>query len=738
MKVICIGNYPPRKCGIATFTENLVQSVLRAAEINNRSLDLEVIAMNDLGQNYEYPSVVKQSIRDRMKEDYMEKADYINNSGADICLFQHEYGIYGGESGLLILSLLQKIKIPIVSTFHTVLLNPTFHQREVLKRIAEYSSKIVIMNSIAIGFLQSVFRVPENKILRIEHGVPDFSNINKGEVKRPESWKGRKVMLTFGLIGRSKGIETTIKALPAIAAKHPDVLYVILGKTHPHVIKYAGEEYREYLEKLTVDLEMQNHVEFLNQYVSESELMNYLLAADVYVTPYLNKAQITSGTLAYAVAGGAAVVSTPYWHAEELLTPERGRLFEFKDYRGLAAVVNDLFDDPALMTTLQQNAYEYGLTIAWPKIGLAYLDVFQHLITQVKSANGKEREFQFQLPDFNIRHLERLTDDTGIVQHARSNVADYKTGYSLDDNARALIVCVKAYQRFKDPKYLPLIHRYMAYMVYMLNTDGSFKNYLNYWRNVTEDLASDDAFGRAVWALGFTIRFAPADSYFQLAMELFHNALHHLGKMRYARGYTNCIMGIYHYLQRFPDQEQYVKILDNLAESLCHKFQRHSHDEWRWFEPTLTYDNGLLPGALFLAHEITEKPEYLDIAIESMTFLEKKCFANHHLTLIGNGRWLRPVEDETAFAQQPIDAMAMIMMYRNAHKVLKDSRYKEKMRISFEWFFGNNDLGMPLYDEETNGCNDGLEEFCVSRNQGAESLIAYLLSWLIVTENIEF
>lgn len=737
MKVICIGNYPPRKCGIATFTENLVHSILDAAKCNSSTFQLEVIAMNDQGQEYNYPPIVTGSINDRLRENYQKAANYINDAGADICLFQHEYGIYGGESGLLALSLLSKINIPIVSTFHTVLLHPNFHQREVLKKIAGYSDRIVVMNSIAIGFLEKVFDVPKHKILQIEHGVPDFSKLGKAQVVRPKSWVDRKVMLTFGLIGRSKGIETVIKALPEIVKKYPDILYVVLGKTHPHVIKYAGEEYREYLEKLTHDLKMEKHMEFLNQYVSEEDLMNYLMATDLYVTPYLNKAQITSGTLAYAVGGGAAVVSTPYWHAEELITKERGRLFPFKDHKALSVVVNDLLDKPEELAMLKKNAFEYGLSIAWPKIGKAYLDVFTQLAPPGKKISSKSFSgFKYQVPEFSTKHLERLTDDTGLVQHARGSVADYKSGYCLDDNSRAMITCLKAYRRFNDQEYIPLVHRYLAYLMYMQNADGSFKNYLNYWRNVVEEVASDDAFGRAVWALGYLIRYAPSDSYFQIAMNLFNNAIHHFDKIRYARGFANSIRGLYHYVQRFPDQEQYAKMLDDLAGKLNAKFQKNNHEDWHWFEPGLTYDNGLLPGAMFLAYEITENPEYLETGLKSMELLESKCFTKGHLSLIGNRHWFNPYDEEIEFAQQPIDALAMLMMYCSAYKVYGDEQYLGKIRLCFEWFFGNNDLNLPLYDEETQGCNDGLEEFCINRNQGAESIIAYLMSWLIAEEHL--
>ncbi len=737
MKIICVGNFPPRKCGIATFTENLVNSIIRAASDHEMQLEIEIIAMNDQDEGYDYPERVKFKISDKRTGDYISAADYINNSDADICLFQHEYGIFGGNSGLLVLSLLRRLKVPIVSTFHTVLQNPTFHQREVLKKIAEYSEKIVIMNGIAIPFLMEVFDVPKSKIVKIEHGVPDFGSIDKSKVVRPNSWKNRNVLLTFGLIGRSKGIETVIKAMPDIVKQHPEALYVVLGKTHPHVVKYAGEEYREYLEKLTKDLGIENNVEFLNKYVSEEELSNYLLAADMYVTPYLNKAQITSGTLCYAVGGGSAVISTPYWHAEELLAEGRGRLFNFEDHDELAQIVLELLDHPDEMEKLQKRAYAYGLKIAWPRIGFEYISTFQNAIEDFQKPIHPLREFDIIIPDFDISHLQNLTDDTGIIQHANGCVADYKTGYCLDDNARALMVCLIAYDRSGDKKYYRLINKYLAYILYLQNDDGSFKNYLTYWRNLVEEDGSDDAFGRAVWALGLLIRLAPCDSMFQVGLDLFVKSCTKFSKLRYARGYANSIFGLYHYIRRFPDQEKYIRIISELADKLVEKFNAYKQDNWHWFESAMTYDNGLLPASLFTAYSFTENPVYLDVAEASMKFLETNCLFEEQLTLVGNKEWWLANHCMSEYAQQPVDAMAMVIMYDCAYRATGRPELKEKLEICFQWFLGKNDHNLPLYDSQTKGCNDGLEELDVNRNQGAESTIAFLLSWLIAKPYLE-
>ncbi|MEI6139978.1 MAG: glycosyltransferase [Mariniphaga sp.] len=738
MKIICLGNFPPRQCGIATFTENLVNAILSAANIHAVQIELEVIAMNDNGNSYDYPSIVHHVINERVMDEYIRMAETINNSGAEVCLLQHEFGIYGGESGVLLLALLRRLKIPLVSTFHTVLDKPTFHQFEVMKKIAAYSSRIVVMNNLAIGFLTDIYHVSREKIVRIEHGVPDFE-ICKGQLlPKPTNWSNRTVMLTFGLIGRSKGIETALKALPFIVSRHPDVLYVILGKTHPSIIKNVGEEYREYLKELVNSLNIEDNVLFINEYVSELELMSYLKAADIYVTPYLNKAQITSGTLSYAVSSGSAVISTPYWHAEELLADGRGCLFDFGNFKQLAEVVNQLLDKKDLMVQLQQKAYDYGKTITWPKIGKAYLDLFNLTLSfKDQSELLRSKELTIRYPAFDILHLKRLTDDTGLLQHARMCVPNYKAGYSLDDNSRAILVCLLAYKSYEDPVYLDLLDKYLAYIAYMQQFDGSFKNYMTYERTLLDD-TSDDAYGRTIWALGYLIRFAPINATFHLGLELFEHALPQLNNLTYARGYANCILGLYHYIKRFPDQEKYLKLLQVLSDQLCEKFIEQKRENWNWFESSLTYDNGLLPAALYKAYEISGNDTYLQIADESRIFLESKCFKEDWLSLIGNRKWLHldHVYDYELFAQQPIDAMAMVVLYKSAWEATGNEQYIKKLLLSFDWFFGKNDLDISLFDHESKGCNDGIEEFNINRNQGAESNVAYLISWLVAKQFI--
>jgi hypothetical protein len=575
-----------------------------------------------------------------------------------------------------------------------------------------------------------VFDVERDKIVRIQHGVPDFKVIEDQFQTLPVSWKNRRIMLTFGLIGRSKGIETVIRSLPLVVKEHPELLYVVLGKTHPSIVRQVGEEYREFLYALVKELGLENNVEFDNRYVSESELVYLLKVADLYVTPYLNKAQITSGTLSYAVGGGCAVISTPYWHAEELLADGRGRLFDFGDSKKLAEIIHELILDPDELAHLQKNAFEYGQTISWPKIGDSYLSLFQQITNNF--SNKPVLAPAIQLPEFDISHIQRLTDSTGILQHAKLSVPYFKTGYCLDDNARALILCLAAWNKSKDHSLIGMMHIYLSYMVFMQQKDGNFRNFLSYERKFIEDDYSDDALGRALWATGCLVRYAPTDSLFQIGHQLFNQSIEQLKQLRYARGFANGIFGIVEYIRRFPDQERYLILLESLADQLCDQFFRIRREGWDWFEESITYDNGLLPGSLYRAYEILKKERYLQVADVSRTFLESKCFREDWLSLIGNRKWLRMDDDFDLYAQQPIDALSMVILYESAFHATGNRNFIDKMITSFKWFFGYNDLDICVYDSITKGCNDGIEEFNINRNQGAESTIAFLLSQNIV------
>ncbi|MVN91588.1 glycosyltransferase family 4 protein [Mucilaginibacter aquatilis] len=743
MKIAYISTYPPRECGIATFNQNLMRAIsANFPERKSLSQGGFVVAVNDSEdlQEYEYPEEVKYVIRQNHQKDYIRAANFINTSTADVCIMEHEFGIYGGESGIYILPLLNRLEKPLISILHTVLREPSYVQRIIVREIAEQSAKIVVMSQRAVEFLNTIYEIPAEKIQIIEHGVPDLEAPENNPVQNISAFKNKKVLLTFGLISRNKGLEVVIKALPKIVAKHPDAMYVVLGNTHPGVVKHSGEEYRDYLKSLAAQLKVSNHLTFINKFVAEEELINYLTAATVYVTPYHNEAQITSGTLSYAVGSGAAVVSTPYWHATELLADNRGRLFDFKDAESLAETVNSLLDNEQSLNEVKQNAYEYGLHLRWPVIGAEYIRIAQESVSRHDFRDKILRNSIVDpeiMPAFNLAHILRLTDDTGIVQHAKYGIPNLKEGYCLDDNSRALIMALMAYQRNKSPEALNLLPIYLSYIHYMQTDDGNFRNFLSFDRRYLDEVGSEDSFGRTIWALGHLIGCAAHNSYREFAMELFHRSYPHFQKLEHIRGMANTIIGISLYLKAIPTDEGMVNELIRLTTPLVEAYKRTSSPEWHWFEDVMTYDNAILPLALLHSCEITSNEEVRAIAMESMAFLDKLTLSNGYLSPIGNDGWYYRGGTFPTFDQQAIETMAMVLMYFQAYETLREPEYIEKMFLSYKWFLGENTLRAPLYDHETKGCCDGLMPTGINRNQGAESTLAYMISHLTVLKAFE-
>ena len=738
MKLAFIATYPPRICGIGTFTGNLFHSIINKEDPEDKRIDGFVVALNDHDQKYDYPKEVKYIIRQEHQRDYLEAAKSINISGADICILEHEYGIFGGKDGVYILPLLHRLDIPLVVTLHTVLKNPSYNEKLILKEICKMADKVVVMSKKAIEFLTTIYDVSPDKITFIEHGVPDLKfnrELSKSEFKLED----KKILMTFGFLSRNKGIETVIKALPEVVKKHPDVLYMVLGKTHPNVIRHDGEEYRNYLLRLVKELNLEDYVFFLNEHMTQKELFKYLSAADIYITPYLNEAQITSGTLSYAIGVGTGVISTPYWHAAELLADGRGRLFDFGDYKGLAYILNDLLENPAKLNELRRKAWEYGRNITWPRIGEQYAELLRAIRQKgIKIKPRRETVVDpFVLPPFSLAHVQRLTDDTGILQHAKYGIPNLKEGYCLDDNARALLMVLMAYRQKKDPVALDLLPVYLSYIHYMQNTDGSFRNFLSFNRNFLDKKGSEDAFGRAIWALGYLIQHAPNDAYYQTGMEIFSNAYPHFEELTSIRGISNTLLGLSHYLKHRPSDETILSVMRNISYKLLEAYDQHKTEEWKWFEPVLTYDNGLMPHALLHAAEILKDDNLKKAGIETMDFLTGVTFKEGYLSIIGNEKWYHRGEERSEFAQQPIDAMAMVLMYYQAFRLTEDRGYLDKLYKSFMWFLGENELRMSLFDFETKGCCDALEKDGVNRNQGAESTLSYLISHLTVLDAFE-
>ncbi|MFO8087891.1 MAG: glycosyltransferase family 4 protein [Bacteroidales bacterium] len=738
MKTAFIGTYPPRECGIGTFTNDLYTAMLTNPTSNTIAEDSYIVAISDHNKAYNYGKEVKFAIRQEHQRDYLNAADFINISGADTCILQHEFGIFGGENGAHIVPLLHRLNIPVIVTLHTVLKTPSPGQKSVMQRICSIAQKVVVMSNKAIEFLTTIYDLDAEKIELIEHGVPDIQ-FDQKKVKTEFNLQDKKLLLTFGLLGRSKGIETVIKALPRVIKQHPDILYIVLGKTHPNVIRETGEEYRHYLRSLVSELDIKQHVIFVNEYVSQRELFKYLSACDIYITPYINEAQITSGTLTYAAGAGAAILSTPYWHAAELLAEGKGKLFNFRDSEALATILEDLLNNPVELKKLRKQALDYGRAITWPKTGEKYVVLAQQASAkQHKKQSRDTSTFSPQiLPPFSLLHIKHLSDDTGILQHSKFGIPNLKEGYCLDDNARGLLMATMAYNQKKDElaKYLAPV--YMSYIHYLQNDDGTFRNFLSFDRRFLDEVGSEDSFGRAAWALGFVLGNTNSNAYYKTAEMMFYKASENFVKLKSIRGMANTMVGISHYLKSRPSDETMLNILKELSNRLVTHYEENSTPDWQWFEPLLAYDNGMLPLALLHAAEIFQNEKIRKVAIESMDFLTKNSIINGALSVVGNKNWYHKDGERSFFAQQPIDAMAMTLMYRQAYQLTKNKDYLKNLFISFMWFLGKNDINTSLYDFETKGCYDGFDEEGVNQNLGAESSLAYLISHLVTLQAFE-
>ncbi|MFA6169377.1 MAG: glycosyltransferase [Candidatus Margulisiibacteriota bacterium] len=733
LNVAFVGNYSPRICGIATFTTDLCEAT---AKLLSPRSNVFALAVNDTERGYSYPRRVEFTLQRNQQSDYYEAANFINASNADVACVQHEYGIYGGWDGIYILSLISSLSVPVVVVLHTVLKNPTPNQKKIVQEMAQRANQLVVMSELAVTLLQEVYAVPADKIRLLYHGTPDFTSLDNGHYKKRFQVEGKQTLLTFGLLSPNKGIETVIKSLPAIVKEFPKLIYVVLGKTHPNVIKEYGEKYRAGLVALVDELGLAEQVIFEDRFVSLEELYAWLMAADIYITPYLNEAQIVSGTLSYAIGAGNAIISTPYWYAKEMLAEGRGRLIDFADSDALAGTLRELLSDKAKLKQLRAKTYEFGRQMRWSKVAEKYLEMFRQTKTIATRTLALKTPALLREPMFDLAHLKRLTDDTGLIQHAKYIVPDRHTGYCLDDNSRALMLCAWAFFLVQSDEAKALISTYFSFTHFMQNPDGSFRNFIDYQRHFLDETGSDDACGRALWALGYLIWRPPRNAYRSLACECFRKALPQVRKLN-LRGKALAMLGLASYLRCYQGDESAAALLRECADHLLALYQEVATDDWRWFENILCYDNGILPMALFQSYSILRDEKYLKVARETLGFLEKTTSQNGRLSIVGSRGWYKRGGEKAQYDQQPIDATAMVLAYQSAYRVTREKEYLKKMRWAFGWFLGENDMGMSLYDHETKGCADGLLPEGVSLNQGGESTVSFLMALLAMIEEYE-
>jgi glycosyltransferase involved in cell wall biosynthesis len=747
-RLCLVSSYPPRECGIATFTRDLRQAIGASPGYAEAS----VVAMTNTPEGYDYPPEVVFGIRQEEAGDYRLAADYVNLSGFDLVCLQHEFGIFGGPNGQYITEMMERLRMPVVTVLHTVLAETTSGYRESLVRVAALSDHLVVLSERSIPILKDVYGVPEEKIRLIPHGVPETSFIDPNYYKDKLAAEGKLVILTFGLLSRNKGIEMVLDALPDVVRAHPEVVYVVLGATHPEVKRRHGEEYRVWLQKRVEELGLTEHVVFDRRYLEQAELVEMIGACDIYVTPYRSKEQIVSGTLAYAVGMGKAVVSTPYLYAEELLADGRGLLVDFGDARGLTEKLLGLIDDPAARHRMRKRAYQYGRQMIWPEVGKRYVDLFDVAARQgCKRAPRPARSLsavRYTLPGIKLDHLARLTDDTGIIQHAAYGVPNRRFGYSTDDAARGLVVALMHHDQHADDLSLRLIDNYLSFLQYQQLPDGDFHNFLSYSRQPLDERGSEDTLGRALWGLGAAVAYGPTTAIRSLACEMFEAALGALD-FQHARAMAYAICGLHSFLQRYGGATAARRRLTGLAGQLAGCFNAES-DGWQWFGDELTYGNAKMPHAMLLAFEATGEERFRDIGLKSLDFLLGETYRRDHFDFVGNQGWYRRSVSETGrgseaiprasraiFSQQPIEAGYTAEACLKAYEITGSARYFDMARAAAEWLLGRNRLNVRLYDSSTGACADGLDPHGPSMNQGAESAICALLALLAVSKQVE-
>jgi glycosyltransferase involved in cell wall biosynthesis len=729
-RIAFIGNSLPRRCGIATFTTDLHKAV----QSSGTQIEACIVAMNDDRRAYDYPAEVRFHIRDDAIEDYTQAADFLNSQKYDVVSLQHEFGIFGGEAGAHVLALLARLDMPVVTTCHTVLSHPTPAQHNVIRKIAELSSMMVVMAEKARELLHTVYDIPVEKIEVISHGIPDFPFVEPDLAKVKLGFTAKPVILTFGLLSPNKGIEVVIEAMPLILKSRSDAVYVVLGATHPNLVRREGEAYRESLMARARELHVQDNIVFLDQFVDQPTLLDFISMCDVYVTPYFNEAQMTSGTLAYSFGLGKAVVSTPYWHARELLADGRGVLVPFHDSVAIGTAISGLLTDEPRRQAMRLRAYCDSRSMTWKRIGERYNAIFArvrraHRLTVVANLD-KGTPARSTPPDMQIGHLLSMCDDTGLFQHAIHSIPDRSHGYCIDDNARALLLACALNTAGEEALSEVLTSRLAAFIQHAWNPQARrFRNFMSFGRVWLEEIGSEDSHGRTLWALGECTRSDISPSRRQWARDLFDAALPAAEKFSSPRAWAFCLLGLDAYSSVVPDNELAARLRSLLADRLISVLASVENENWIWFEEGLAYDNARLPQALLLTGIATATPAYTKAGLRSLRWLmTQQTGASGVFRPVGTQGFGDKRAAPRRFDQQPLEATATISACLAAWQADGDPKWKTEALHVFSWFLGHNDLSLPLIDLETGSCHDGLHPDRVNENRGGESVVSYLLS----------
>jgi glycosyltransferase involved in cell wall biosynthesis len=726
-----LGNSLPRRCGIATFTTDLQQAI----SASSPNLETCIVAMTDHGQTYDYPPSVALQVRDGSIEDYVRAADFLNAGRFDTVCLQHEFGIFGGEAGAHIIELLSRLTMPVVTTLHTVLAKPTSVQREVMERIVETSSKVIVMANKGNELLRSVYHVPDDKIEIIPHGIPDVAFAAPDAAKAKLGFSGRSVVLTFGLLSPNKGIEVMIDAMPAILKRQPDAVYVVLGATHPNLVRDQGEAYRESLVTRVRELGVENHVVFLDQFVDQPTLLEFISMCDVYVTPYLNEAQMTSGTLAYSFGLGKAVVSTPYWHAQELLADGLGILVPFGDSTAIGDEISGILIDGVRRQAMRKRAYSSSRSMTWERTAERYVAAFESARQghRLRVIAPSERSVPLRdsrvPPEMQLGHLLSMCDGTGLLQHAVHSVPDRSHGYCVDDNARALLLACTLNQPREQRLPEALTSTFAAFVQHAWNpVTKRFRNFMSFDRRWLEDSGSEDSHGRTLWALGECARSDSNPSRRRWAASLFAEALPPVEGFRSPRAWAFTLLGLDAYCAVVADDSFADGVRHLLADRLMSIMWAVETKDWAWFEDGLAYDNARLPQALIATGTSMVLATYVEAGLRSLRWLMARQTApSGFFRPIGTEGFGDRRQPPQAFDQQPLEAAATISACLAAWRADGNPHWKDDALRVFAWFLGSNDLSIALVDPETGGCRDGLHRDRANENRGGESVVSYLL-----------
>lgn len=725
--VAFIGGHIPRQCGIATFTGDLREAVACAYP----QAACRVVATTDDKQSYGYPECVCYEVQQEDRAAYRQAADFLNLRGVEVLSVQHEFGIYGGVSGVYLLDLLRRVRMPVVTTLHTVLVEPSDEQRHVMTEMNRLSDRFVVMAEHGREILADVYGIPEVKVDVIPHGVIDVPFLDPEFNKEQFDVLGRTVLLTFGLLSPNKGLEHAIRALPGIVAEHPDIVYVIAGVTHPHLRARDGEAYREMLQALAVELGVEDYVKFKNCFMDQDELTALIEASDIYITPYLNPAQITSGALSYAFGAGKAIVSTPYWHAEELLADERGLLVPFADSGAITHAVNRYLTDPCLMTAVRKRAYEMGRAMTWPHSARAYMASFE-CARQQRSGRvvGRQKKIPTTLPTLNFRHLVEMTSHLGMFQHAVHDVPNNSEGYCADDNARAYLLTVLAEGldggAMGQAAFCAMAGTYLAFLWDAFEPRTKrFRNFMSRGLEWMELEGSDDSHARTMWAVGTGVARTREAGHRAVCGMLFHRGMEQLAKVTSPRAWAFGLLGLDSYLSNCPGDREAQQLRSQLVAALMGLYRHHAEEGWQWFESVVSYDNARLPQALIQSGASMGCQETLDAGLESLRWLmDVQTAEGGWFTPIGCHGFWKQGGHRAQFDQQSLEASAMVSACLRAEEVTSDSYWSEQAAKSLAWYTGYNDLGLEVYDKVTGGCHDALLADHLNENQGAESTIS--------------